>query len=327
MSVRSRMVDISVQGFPALKLTTNILSLTIVPELGGKISSLRDLRNGREWLWTNDHLPYRKHLYGTSYIQEADTGGWDECFPSVAPCPYPLPPWQDKIIPDHGEIWSQTWMTGINGDDASAWTIRTEAVGTLMPYVFERTITATLDSPILHFDYSIKNQGDAPIAFIWSAHPLLRLEPGMRLVLPEDTRMHVGSCVPEELLAREELHSWPLRPRHQDREWDLSLLAAAEAGIACKLWSEPLSSGYAALVAADGELRFTFDPAQVPQIAVWLNAGAWSGTGSTPYYNLGLEPCMGAQDSLAEAIAHKLHYVLPPHGIQTWSLKVHLKAL
>jgi len=35
---------------------------------------------------------------------------------------------------------------------------------------------------------------------------------------------------------------------------------------------------------------------------------------------------MGAQDSLAEAVARKLHYVLPPHGIQTWSLKVHLKA-
>jgi len=326
MSIRDRIVDIAVQGFPALKLTTNILSLTIVPELGGKITSIRDLRNGREWLWTSDHLAYRKHPYGTSYIQEADTGGWDECFPSVAACSYPLEPWQNQTIPDHGEIWSQEWMTGINGDDSTAWTIRTEAMGTLMPYAFERTITVARDSPTLHFNYSVKNQGDTQIAFIWCAHPLLRLEPGMRLVLPEGTRIHVGMSVPEEMLAREKLHTWPIHARLHDKDVALSLLPTPDSGIAWKLWSDPLTDGYAALVAADGEFRFTFDPVMVPQIAVWMNAGAWSGTGGDPDCNLALEPCMGAQDSLEEAIARKLYYVLPPHGIQTWSLKVHLKA-
>jgi galactose mutarotase-like enzyme len=326
MTIRSRVVDIAVQGFPALKLTTNILSLTIVPELGGKISSLRDLRNGREWLWTNDRLPHRKHAYGSSYNREADSGGWDECFPSVAACPYPLDPWRGKHIPDHGEIWSQEWMTGVNGDDSTVWTIRTEAVGTAMPYAFERTITASLDSPVLHFDYCVKNRSDAPLAFIWSAHPLLRIEPGMRLLLPEGARMHVGRSVPEDRSAHEKVHTWPARLRLQDKDCDLTELPAPDGGIACKLWSEPLTEGYAALVASDGELRFTFDPKAVPQVGVWLNAGAWSGAGGDPYYNLALEPCIGAQDSLQEAVARELYRVLPPRGISAWSMKVHLKS-
>lgn len=326
MSVRSRIMDIAVQGLPALKLTTNILSLTIVPELGGKISSLRDLRNGREWLWTGGHLSYHKHFYGPSYMQEDDTGGWDECFPSVAVYSHSLEPWQDKTVPAQGEIWSQEWMTGVNGDDSSAWTIRTEATGTLIPFAFERTITATLDSPILHFDYSVKNRGNMPIAFIWCAHPLLRFEPGMRLVLPEGTRMHASMSAPEELLSREEVHTWPIRTRLHDKDVDLSVFPDASSSMAWKLWSEPLTEGYAALVARDGEFRFTFDPLKIPQISIGMNASACVGTEAYPDCNLALEPSMGVQDSLDESTARKLYYVLPPHGIQTWSLKVHLKA-
>lgn len=327
MTTRSRVVDTAVQGVPALKLTTRILSLTIVPELGGKISSLRDLRNGREWLWTNERLPYRKHTYGSSYVKEADSGGWDECFPSTAACSYPLAPQQGKIIPDHGEIWSQEWVAGVSGDDSSQWSIRTEAVGTILPYTFERTITVAFDSPVLHIDYCVKNHSDAPLAFIWSSHPLLRLEPGMRLLLPEGARMHVEKSMPEDRSVREKVHTWPVRLRIQGKDWDLTELPAPDHGMACKLWSEPLNKGYAALVASDGELRFSFEPEVIPQIAVWINAGAWSGIGGgDPYYNLALEPCIGAQDSLQEAIARDLYRVLPPRGILAWSLKVHLKA-
>ncbi|MDP9381556.1 MAG: hypothetical protein M3Q29_15690 [Chloroflexota bacterium] len=34
-----------------------------------------------------------------------------------------------------------------------------------------------------------------------------------------------------------------------------------------------------------------------------VRAGGWSGTGGQPYYNLALEPCIGAQDSLQEAVS------------------------
>ncbi|RPH61827.1 MAG: DUF5107 domain-containing protein, partial [Chloroflexi bacterium] len=83
----------TIDGFETIQVRTGLLELSIVPGLGGKINSLRDVRTGREWLWRNPRLPYKRLPHGSSYVAEADTGGWDECFPSVSACEYPSAPW------------------------------------------------------------------------------------------------------------------------------------------------------------------------------------------------------------------------------------------
>jgi hypothetical protein len=68
-----------------------------------------------------------------------------------------------------------------------------------------------------------------------------------------------------------------------------------------------------------------WDVSLLPQLAVWMNFGAWSADGGTPYYNLGLEPCIGAQDSLADAVAqYGLFASLPPRGSKGWWLEIEL---
>jgi len=93
-----RVTRAQIQGFEALTVSNDVLSLTIVPDLGGKITSIRDLRTGREWLWTSDELPYRRLSYGASYLRQADTGSWDDCFPTVAACAYPREPWRGVAV-------------------------------------------------------------------------------------------------------------------------------------------------------------------------------------------------------------------------------------
>ena len=105
---------------------------------------------------------------------------------------------------------------------------------------------------------------------------------------------------------------------------DLSSLPDAGAGIAAKLWSDPLEEGWAALRARDGELRMRWDVALLPQVGFWINLSAWAGDGGAPYYNLGLEPCIGAQDSLAEAVQRNLCATLLPHGSRAWWLELTL---
>src|SRR5262245_34070136 len=100
--------NVKLEGFDGIHVHTGLIELTLIPELGGKVSSLRDTRNGREWLWRHPRYEYKRVPHGSSYITEADTGGWDECFPSVAQCQYPSAPWQGVPIQDHGELWSQT---------------------------------------------------------------------------------------------------------------------------------------------------------------------------------------------------------------------------
>ena len=99
----------------------------------------------------------------------------------------------------------------------------------------------------------------------------------------------------------------------------------ASAGVAFKLWSDPLDEGWCALRAWDGVLHMRWDAAQLRQVACWINLGAWADDDGGPYFNLGLEPCFGAQDSLSEAVATwSLFATLPPRGSQRWWLEVEL---
>jgi len=308
-------------GFASVQVSTGALSLSLVPELGGKINSLRDLRSGREWLWRNPRLPYRVAGAQSSYVAVADTGGWDECFPTVAPCAYPSAPWAGRAIPDHGELWAQTPTLAVS-EGAGQVSLQTAWQGVALPYCFERQVTLTAGSAGLRADYQVTNQGDSPLQFIWSIHPLLAIEPGMALRLPPEARYHRWSSTPEGAVAETGLR-FPLTFGGHD----LATLPEPAAGIALKLWSDPLAEGqgWAALRARDGELQMRWDPARLPQVGFWMNLGAWAGDGGQPYYNLGLEPCIGAQDSLADAVTrHNLFAALPPGATRAWWLEVEL---
>jgi len=338
----------TLDNFELVAIDTGPLSLSLLPELGGKLTSLRDARTGREWLWRNPRIGYERVPYGASYVQVADTGGWDECFPTVAPCDYPSAPWQGAHLQDHGELWSQPTLFELLGGGREVG-LYTRWEGVMLPYSSERTITLSAGSARIRFEYAVHSHADAPLQFIWSAHPLLAIEPGMSLRLPPAATFNCGSSIPADLFPADSGLRFPSQspaaPSHpaegqasaagtsQSAEdhapaagggVNLASLPDAGARIALKLWSDPLAEGWAALRARDGELRMSWDPVLLPQVGFWINLGAWAGDGGAPYYNLGLEPCMGAQDSLAEAVQRKLFGSLPPHGSRAWWLEVEL---
>jgi len=147
----------------------------------------------------------------------------------------------------------------------------------------------------------------------------------MRVDIPAGARMHTWLCVPPALLPAEGASPWPLRGFVDGKNIPLDRVPDPTAARAYKVWSEALSRGAAALVARDGAFRFVFDVELLPQIGLWVNARGWSGTGGQPYYNLALEPCIGAQDSLAEAAETYDNYgLLPKGGTREWWLEVHL---
>jgi galactose mutarotase-like enzyme len=312
----------TVDGFAAVTVHTGPLALTLIPELGGKVSSLRDERTGREWLWRHPRMAYQRVAHGGSYIAEADTGGWDECFPSVAPCAYPSAPWAGTEIQDHGELWSQPAALEVR-EAGNAVILHTRWRGVALPYTFERAITLAANSARVRVEYTATNAADAPLDFVWCIHPLLAIEPGMALRVPAAARFNRWATLPTDLLSQDSGLSYPLIAR----DHDLTTLPDSSAVIALKLWSDPLpeGEGWASMRARDGELRMTWDTALLPQLAFWINLGAWAGDGGAPYYNLGLEPCLGAQDSLAEAVTvRNLYATLPPHGSRTWWLEIEL---
>ena len=79
----------TVSGLPAVSLSNDTLELVAIPEAGARITHLRR-RAGREWLWRNPRLPFRAApveppLGPTDYVDRFDSGGWDECFPTITP--------------------------------------------------------------------------------------------------------------------------------------------------------------------------------------------------------------------------------------------------
>jgi galactose mutarotase-like enzyme len=312
------------EGFPSIHVQTGTIELILIPELGGKISSLRDVRNGREWLWRHPRFAYQHVPSGGSYVETADTGGWDECFPSVAACAYPSAPWQGVAIQDHGEVWSQRAESEIDAEEKRV-TLRTRSQGIALPYTFSRSITLTANSSIIRTNYEVVNNADQSEKFIWCIHPLIAIKPAMELRLPSSVRFNLGAAFPSDLLSQQNNLQYPFSARGLN----FPFLPETTAGCSIKIWSDPLQvgEGWATLRATDGELQMRWDVNLLPQVALWMNFGAWAGDGGAPYYNMGLEPCIGAQDSLADAVnLHNLFGTLPPRGRKSWWLEIELTA-
>jgi galactose mutarotase-like enzyme len=301
------------KALPAVRLYDDWVRLTIIPAWGGKVAELFDLRRHREWLFVNPALPYRLPEYGASYVQDFDLGGFDECFPTVGDCAYPIGPWKGTPLPDHGEVWSIPWRARQEGES-----LRLTTYGVRLPYRLEKSIRL-LGEGRTRFDYRATNLTPFPMPFLWSSHPLLALRPGMRLHLPvTEMSVYDASSAPD---CRGDTIAWP---RFEDR--DLSQVPEPDAGVAVKLFPPPLSEGWAELCdpADSARFRFEFDPRLVTHLGVWINYGGWAGVPrAEPYFNLGLEPCIGAPDRLDTAVHQWGAYgQLPPGGRLEWWLRI-----
>ena len=311
-----------VEKFDAVQVQTGVIALTIIPELGGKVSSLRDCRTEREWLWRHPRYPYKRVPHSSSYVAEADTGGWDECFPSVSACAYPSEPWKGAAIQDHGELWSQVPEFEME-ERGQKLILRTRWQGITLPYTFTRTMTLDHDSSVIHSDYHVSNKSDQPVHFVWCIHPLLAIEPDMELHLPSSARFNVAGAFPPDLVSTNKDLQYPFSASGLN----FPSLPKTDAGRSIKIWSDalPMEAGWATLQARDGELRMKWDVSLLPQLAAWMNFGAWAADGGTSYYNLGLEPCIGAQVSLNDAVnRYQLFGALPPHDSKNWWLEIEL---
>ncbi|HEX5581238.1 MAG TPA: hypothetical protein VFX39_06630, partial [Gemmatimonadaceae bacterium] len=298
-------------------------SVTLAPALGGKITSLH--LGGREWLWTSDVIPYRVPDEATraddaSYVRTADTGGYDECFPTVGPCTIPrgVPTFGGVRLPDHGELWSQQPAQRVEQDDdgeraTTTWT------GRRMPYDFTREVRLGGDGRVT-MRYEATNHGDAAMPFLWSAHPLLPLGEGTRLHLPHGARLRADAT--HGFRAGDGEMRWPMLVM-DGATVDVSRPDAIGEGRACKLFLDLPPGPVRCAIEEDGvRLEVAIDGAQVTHFGVWINDRGWTPfEGGRPYRNLAFEPCIGAPDSLADALErwHSAAW-LAPGETRRWEL-------
>ncbi|MEO8294735.1 MAG: hypothetical protein ABI613_04395 [Gemmatimonadota bacterium] len=262
--------QVSVSGLPAVALRSEDLEIVVTPAAGARITNMRRLP-GREWLWRNDQIPLAAPQAGSSYVETADSGGWDECFPTVGPSPVPGKP--GFMLPDHGELWSAKWENRVYElGTASAFVSTVQ--GEIFPCEFHREVIVDHQDPVIHFSYRLRHTGGTAFPWIWSAHALLNVQPGTTVTLPSVHEMRVDAALPES------------------------------PPFAMKLFGDIGASGRAIVTdPRRGErLELVVPPSQVPQVGLWINCRGWAPPGKSPYYNVGLEPGIGAPDRLDDAV-------------------------
>ena len=293
------MSDAAAPPVGSAELSAGGAKVVIVPALGGKIASLEF--GGRKWLWQNPHIPYHAPEDGASFAEAGDSGGYDECFPTIAPCTLPtgIGTYGGTPLPDHGELWSQatTFLLETRPDGMyaeSAWR------GERLPYRFTRAIFVS-NAGHVEMRYAVTNDGDKRMPFVWSAHALLPLTKQTRIVLPTNARTRVWSQYGIELGGPGAELRWP-RVASAGKLLDLSVPEHVASRFACMLFVDA-TTDHVTIEEADARLEVYFDPAQVPCVGLWMNKGEWSPFRyRKAYRTLGLEPCIGGAGSLSDAI-------------------------
>lgn len=284
-------------------LESSFIRLAVRPDLGGRMTSLVDRHSGREWLWKNPYLTLRPPVYGESYTENLDGGGWDEILPSVSPCLLP----DGSAIPDHGDIVQMPASVVTSTQDRLVLSTDLRS----LPLRFTREML--LHGSQLTIHYTLESLADHAVPYLWAAHPLFALEPGMEI-----TGIHGVHFKSAAEIGKPADLPGPIHDFH----------APDFQPFACKRFSPARSIDRVGLRHPDGSsIELSWDRGEIPHLGLWLNLGAWSGCGSRPYFNLGIEPTTSPHDSLADAIQDGSAMILNAGERIQWSLTFELQPL
>lgn len=307
-------------GFDALAMEYEGLRVIVVPETGGRIVSLFDTEHGFEWLLAPEGAhPYRKLDYGTDFNSQTP-GGWDDMFPTILAEPYPVPgKFQGTPLPDHGEVWTMPWAAEIRPEGE----ISMSVVGQALPYRLARRLAAARRG-YLALRYELTNLGDAPLHYLWAAHPQFACPPGTRIVLPDEVK-EVVNVLPlewgKEWGPPGTRNAWPhtLGPDSKVRAQNNVGAPALRRGRKFYMLPEqPI--GWAGLVEPAGaSLHLEWQPAALPYCGVWIDEGVLN-----PVASVAIEPTSAYYDTLAIAWRNQRLAVVEPGARQTWELAVRL---
>jgi len=297
-----------------LSLQNELLRIQVLPSFGGKITSLRSMRTGEEFL-----LPPLNDYHAASPdadFSESDGGGFDECLPSVARSESIA---GEPQIPDHGDLWRQRWQ--VNSQDT---VLALHADTVSRPLRLTRLISLEDSSVIL--DYDLFNRSNSPTTWLWSAHPLLHVDAGDHIVLPNGINELSVEYSAGNLFRANGSIAWPLAKSTSGAIIDLSEVVDKDGITAHKLFARMGNVGWGGLYRrrVDQGLILRFDPSTLPFMGIWICSGAWPENGTKKQYTVALEPTTSNRDSLASALHHGTACRLGGQEHFRWRLELQL---
>lgn len=296
MSVTRRgLVDTSVEhaGIGGVALRGRIIELTVFPDAGGKILELVHRPSGVNLLWQNPRIPLRRTYAGAAF-DDVWCGGWDELFPTDAPCEL-----DGNTYHDHGDLWIGPWEWDIEHDNEHSAVLYLRRHSASLPCLMERWIQLERDSSRVEIRYRLSNVGVRAVPFVWNVHVAHAISADSRLHLPAHS---LGVRPPyfgrADGIATDV--SWPHFQNAAGIRQDLGAMPPPQSGLTEFLFTRDLEEGWCAVTypQLDLGLALSFDLAVFPQLWLFGVYGGWRG-----HYVLLTEPSTGRPGSLADNVA------------------------
>lgn len=302
------------KGARAITLENDVLRAVILPQIGGKLSSIFRKNKEFELLFQNQKPVYRKARIHDSF-GDYDASGFDDAFPSIN-IGHVIIDGKEVVYPDHGEIWSMEFNDSIENDK-----VILVGSSSFLPYKYKKIISLSEDSVLV--EYSVTNFGSADIPCIWAAHYLVNCEPDMRIVFPEGTK-EVENVVESRYLGNiGRIHPYPHTIAETGEKFDLDRVLPASA---CN-WEKYYVNGKVKqglcgidYPSRDVKYRLYFDQEKLPYLGFWITEGKFRGD-----YNCALEPTNGYYDRIDTARSKNALYLLKKGDTFQFDLKIELK--
>jgi hypothetical protein len=281
-------------------LANDEIRLVADPALGGRVVALTDRRRDREWLVAGDAATATAAWAAeTAPFGGPEAFGWDECLPTVAPCPDPLHP-GGPALRDHGDQWGRPADV-----DLASNALTTAWPSGRWPYRFVRRIE--LDGPIMTVDYRLTNDGRVAIPFLWAMHALLALEPGAVVQVVRPGALRITSTQGD-----------PPPPIAGGAEWHVP---DGPTGTYLKAYARLVEPGRVIARQPDGAtLSFEWDRVFAPVVGLWLDFGGWPE--AAPVWQAAVEPTTSEDDDLRSAIEAGRARLLPAAASVGWSVRL-----
>jgi galactose mutarotase-like enzyme len=292
-------------------LTNSELFVEIVPAEGGRVSSLRSLHSGLEFL-TQSRRSGRYPTAGlNTRFQDGSCAGIEECLPTVGPCGAET---EGGPAPDHGDFWQLPWQVfAASGNEVSI-----SAVGFSRALRFSKRLT--LENTALRVAYSVENIGSNTQSFLYACHPLFAVSPGDRVLLPNEIReLRLDYSKGDRLGILGSIISWPIT----QAGLGLDVARGPEAGTAEMFYSSRLNETACGIYReTSGQvLEVSFDSKRLPYLGLWLCYGGWPSDGEEPLqYAVALEPTTAPCNTLAKAQQTNAAIPLEPGETYDWEI-------
>lgn len=303
-------------GQAAWALENDALRTVIVPNMGAKIVSLFDKRSGQEWLVGAGERPFAPVPYTADFVAQ-DMSGWDEMFPTITACDYPVPGKKQGVpLPDHGEVWPLPWTQA----PSKIGTLKFCVTGKALPYKLTRTLSYSANDT-LHMAYDLENLGQEAMPYIWAAHPQFVCGESAQIILPPEVKEVCNVLPPEwgwgELEAR---YAWPKTAVIAGKQRQSNITEAASLKQIRKFFTlpdQPVSWAGVIRHQTNDWLRFEWDANLVPYLGIWVDEGVFNASSVMAF-----EPMTGFYDSLELAWEKKMVKTIAAGETHTWSLAV-----